>query len=243
MLLQHFLYNQLSDQYLESGVTHACFVVTTDPIIGPRGTVLDFHTASRVMTYAAGRQFMRDLESRGISTRFIVAKNYRSGVETACREFGIQRVVQMDSSERYIRAKFDRIRELLGDSGITLTTFPNREFICSREDFLEKFPKPPLLEYFYRFMRAKTGLLMHEGKPEGSRWNYDSENRTFDRKHSAVSAWCPPESPERQEACDFYSYTGDTLFPISRTEALDSLEYFCAHHLRDFGRLEDAMYR
>ena len=34
------------------------------------------------------------------------------------------------------------------------------------------------MEFFYREMRRKTGLLLdEEGNPEGGKWNYDSENR------------------------------------------------------------------
>ena len=33
------------------------------------------------------------------------------------------------------------------------------------------------MEFFYRDMRRKTGLLMDGGKPAGGRWNFDKENR------------------------------------------------------------------
>ncbi len=45
------------------------------------------------------------------------------------------------------------------------------------------------------------------------------------------------------EAREFYQYSGIFLFPTTRSEALEALEYFVTEHLSDFGRLEDAMYR
>ena len=33
------------------------------------------------------------------------------------------------------------------------------------------------MEFFYREMRRKTGLLMDGGKPAEGRWNFDKENR------------------------------------------------------------------
>jgi deoxyribodipyrimidine photolyase-like uncharacterized protein len=33
------------------------------------------------------------------------------------------------------------------------------------------------MEYFYREMRRKTGLLMNGNEPEGGKWNYDCDNR------------------------------------------------------------------
>ncbi len=113
----------------------------------------------------------------------------------------------MDSSEGYIRKKFVRITELLGDRSIKLSTFANREFICEIDEFRAKYAKPPLLEYFYRYMRTRTGLLMVDGKPEGGAWNYDHENRKFDRTHTPADHWQPPETPELREAREFYCYT------------------------------------
>ncbi|MES2173094.1 MAG: cryptochrome/photolyase family protein [Pseudomonadota bacterium] len=53
-------------------------------------------------------------------------------------------------------------------------------FLCSHAEFdtWAAARKQLRMEYFYRDMRRKTGLLMTaEGKPEGGEWNYDAENR------------------------------------------------------------------
>ena len=77
MLAQHFLYNQLSLRYIQAGVTHACYIVTTDPVIGPRGTILNFHPISQVLAYAAGLEFCQELRELGIIAEFIVTSTYR----------------------------------------------------------------------------------------------------------------------------------------------------------------------
>ena len=33
------------------------------------------------------------------------------------------------------------------------------------------------MEYFYRDMRRKTGLLMDGDQPIGGKWNFDADNR------------------------------------------------------------------
>ena len=33
------------------------------------------------------------------------------------------------------------------------------------------------MEFFYREMRRKTGVLMDGAQPAGGRWNFDAENR------------------------------------------------------------------
>jgi len=52
-------------------------------------------------------------------------------------------------------------------------------FIASADDFeaWAKGKKQLRMEYFYREMRRKTGLLMEGGQPAGGKWNYDHDNR------------------------------------------------------------------
>lgn len=52
-------------------------------------------------------------------------------------------------------------------------------FVASHADFegWAEGRKALRMEYFYREMRRKTGLLMDGDKPEGGQWNYDHDNR------------------------------------------------------------------
>ena len=52
-------------------------------------------------------------------------------------------------------------------------------FICSHARFRHwAAGKAELtMEFFYREMRRKTGLLMEGDQPMGGRWNFDPENR------------------------------------------------------------------
>ncbi|MEZ4819698.1 MAG: cryptochrome/photolyase family protein [Bdellovibrionota bacterium] len=40
-----------------------------------------------------------------------------------------------------------------------------------------KNKKSLVMEFFYREMRKKTGLLMDQDKPLGGKWNFDQQNR------------------------------------------------------------------
>ncbi|KJZ18338.1 cryptochrome/photolyase family protein [Loktanella sp. S4079] len=52
-------------------------------------------------------------------------------------------------------------------------------YIARHSEFSQwaKGRKALRMEYFYREMRRKTGLLMDDGKPVGGKWNYDHDNR------------------------------------------------------------------
>ncbi|CAM8671463.1 cryptochrome/photolyase family protein [Sphingobium sp.] len=64
--------------------------------------------------------------------------------------------------------------------GLPVTVHEDDRFLCSHGAFDTWAAARTRLrmEYFYRDMRRKTGLLMTaEGKPEGGEWNYDADNR------------------------------------------------------------------
>ena len=56
---------------------------------------------------------------------------------------------------------------------------PDRRFIATHADFADwaKDRGALTMEYFYRDMRRKTGLLMDGDEPVEGRWNFDKENR------------------------------------------------------------------
>ncbi len=52
-------------------------------------------------------------------------------------------------------------------------------FVATRDEFAvwAKGRKTYRMEFFYREMRRKTGLLMEGDAPVGGQWNFDAENR------------------------------------------------------------------
>jgi deoxyribodipyrimidine photolyase-related protein len=107
------------------------------------------------------------------------------------------------------------------------------------------------MEFFYREMRRKTGLLMDEdGAPEGGRWNYDRENR------KPLPRGVEPPDPPRfepdavtREVLDlvaerFGGHFG-ALEPfrwaVTRADALRALAHFIEYRLERYGDFQDAM--
>ncbi len=72
-----------------------------------------------------------------------------------------------------------RLIEALGDMPIKTHQLPDDRFIASHQEFDDwaEGRKQLRMEYFYRDMRRKTGLLMDGDQPEGGKWNYDHDNR------------------------------------------------------------------
>jgi len=74
--------------------------------------------------------------------------------------------------------------------GVPIDIREDDRFLCSHAEFEEwaEGRKQLRMEYFYREMRKKTGLLMEGDKPAGGKWNYDADNRKpACRSHSALN--------------------------------------------------------
>jgi deoxyribodipyrimidine photolyase-related protein len=94
-------------------------------------------------------------------------------------------------------------------------------------------------------MRKRENILLDiDGKPEGGKWNYDAENRKFDRKHEKSWNFSLQKNEYVQEAEEYYALTPSlspngrgefpNYIPTNRPEALKLLEYFLKNHLHDF---------
>jgi deoxyribodipyrimidine photolyase-related protein len=106
------------------------------------------------------------------------------------------------------------------------------------------------MEYFYREMRRKTGLLMDGNDPVGGKWNFDHDNRKpapeeigFDGPLRFEPDEVVAEVLDLVEARfgDHFGQLRPFWFATTREEALRQLEHFVAHALPRFGDYQDAM--
>jgi len=149
----------------------------------------------------------------------------------------------------------EALRAAAGAEGIPLEIRPDRHFFATREDFAEHAAgrKQLRLEYFYRPLRHKHGVLMDDDGPAGGRWNYDAENRgSFPRSGPgplpAPRAFAP--DPVTRGVLDlvgkrFASHPGDLAafdWPVTPDDARAALDDFLAHRLASFGRYQDAIW-
>ena len=96
------------------------------------------------------------------------------------------------------------------------------------------------MEFFYRGMRKKLGILMESGKPVGGKWNLDSENRKFPRDGIESIPRIRHEQDQitkdvvRLVKKTFAKNFGDAdgfNFAVTRTEAVAVLEHFIQNYL------------
>ncbi|MDF1735508.1 MAG: cryptochrome/photolyase family protein [Minwuia sp.] len=138
--------------------------------------------------------------------------------------------------------------------GLPVDVLADNRFLCSREAFADwaEGRKQLRMEYFYREMRRKTGLLMDGDKPVGGRWNFDQENR----KPAGTDLFMPRPRQSRPDdttravldlvADRFPEGFGDLQpfwFAVTRAKAEQARDHFLAEALPRFGDFQDAMLR
>ena len=147
-----------------------------------------------------------------------------------------------------------RLIEALRDHPLTLHIQQDDRFICSHSEFetWAEGRKSLRMEYFYREMRKKTGLLMDGDDPAGGAWNFDSDNRKSPPKglEGPEPPRFEPDGVVRQvldlvEArfSENFGKLRPFRFATDADEAETALDHFIAHALPCFGDYQDAMVR
>jgi deoxyribodipyrimidine photolyase-related protein len=136
--------------------------------------------------------------------------------------------------------------------GVPVTIYADDRFLCSEAEFAAwaEGRKALRMEYFYRDMRRKTGLMMESGQPAGGQWNFDHDNRKTasrdlmiprpratapDAITAAVLEMVAARFPDRFGALDNF------WFAVTREEAEAQFDAFVAEALPRFGDFQDAM--
>lgn len=147
------------------------------------------------------------------------------------------------------------LKEVAKDSGIPLEVRVDRHFLSTREEFAAhaRGRKQLRMEFFYREMRRKSGVLMQGDEPVGEAWNFDAENRgSFDQAgpgqvQAPVSF--PPDPITREVLAlveqRFPKHPGSVSqfdWPVTPAEAQSALQDFIQHRLPQFGLYQDAMW-
>jgi len=137
--------------------------------------------------------------------------------------------------------------------GVPVEIRPDTRFIASKQEFADwaHDRKQLRMEFFYREMRRKTGLLMTpEGEPEGGQWNFDADNRKkWTGKPPAPAPFrvepdkTTSEVIELVNNCfpDHFGTTDDFHFAVTAEDAHSALEHFIDFALPCFGDYQDAM--
>ena len=209
------------------------------------------HPQKIALVFAAMRKFAAHLAAEGWTvayTRLDDPENSQSITGELLR-----RAAEQGATEVLATAPGEwRLALALNDLPLPVTLLPDDRFLCSLADFAAwaKDRKQMRMEFFYREMRRKTGLLMDGEKPAGGQWNFDHDNRK-PATRDLFRTRPPRFEPDAVTAevlglveARFGANFG-ALHPFAwatdRAGALQALDHFITQSLAGFGDTQDAM--
>ena len=216
------------------------------------------HPKKIAFLFAAMRKFAARLAAEGWQvayTRLDDPDNTHAIPDELARRakaHGAKGVVVTEPGEWRLRQALDALRESYG-SHMEFICNSDTRFIASKHDFAEWAAgrKQLRMEYFYRDMRRKTGLLMDGDKPAGGQWNFDHDNRKPAKGKDLFAAGPLRFDPDDTVAevldlveREFPSNFGDLRpfwFATDHAQAQASLDHFIAQRLETFGDYQDAI--
>ncbi len=146
--------------------------------VGDEASYVPHHPKKIAFVFAAMRKFAERLRGDGWTVAYTRLDDPdNAGTITGellrrAEEHGAQEVIATEPGEW-------RLIAALEDLPIPVHQFGDTRFIASHADFetWAEGRKSLRMEYFYREMRRRTGLLMEGDAPAGGKWNFDHDNR------------------------------------------------------------------
>lgn len=218
-------------------------------------TSVRHHKKKIAFIFSAMRHFAEELRAGGWPVDYVTLGSpenrpgFTAQVAHAIQKHRPQRLVVTEAAEWRVAQE---IAGWAAQFSIPVDILPDRRFLCSPDDFRAWADgrKSLRMEYFYRDMRRRTGLLMDGDQPAGGKWNFDSENR----KAADIDLFMPrptafaPDAITRAVidlvAARFGDHFGDLApfwFAVTRADAEAAVAAFIERALPRFGDSQDAM--
>lgn len=213
------------------------------------------HKKKIAFVFSAMRHFAKALQKNKFR---VIYKTLDSTPKNSSFTSEIKKVIKSKSIEKIIVTHpgeyrvLQAIQKWENELKIPVEIREDTRFLCSTKEFNRwaSDKKQLRMEYFYREMRKKYGILMDGTEPIGGKWNYDSENRqppktglTIPKHYNAPKDTITRDVISLVEAT-FDDHFGDILpfhFAITREQALKALDQFIYERLHHFGEYQDAM--
>lgn len=218
-------------------------------------TYVKHHPYKIILIFSAMRHFANELKQKGYHVDYIPLndinnrQSFTKNLENYIKNNVPQEIIITEAGEYRIQSMINRWNNLFG---IPVIVNEDNRFYCSIADFKAWADGKKLLrmENFYRIMRKKTGILTCDGKPIGGKWNFDTDNRKVADPSINFKA-LPSTKPDKitnevikivkDRFSSHFGSSDDFDLAVTHQEATERLNFFCKHHLSEFGTYQDAM--
>lgn len=213
------------------------------------------HVHKIIFTFSAMRHFAQQLQQKGYKVFYLPIDDPRNqqsldkNIYQFLNENTVEALILTEPGEFRIQEKFAAWSTSLT---IPVEVEVDTRFYCSRQAFADwsKGKKQLRMEFFYREMRKKTGILMHHDKPIQGKWNFDTDNRkppNSSLKFPTIPTYSPDKITKQVIAIVKKHYQDNMGDPdsyqlgVTHADAQHALQHFIKHGLEYFGTYQDAM--
>ncbi len=223
--------------------------------LGEETTYVRHHKRKIAFILSAMRHHAERLRSLGWTVDYITlddpdsSGSFTGEVARAIGRHDPDRIVVTEAGEFRVAAMLDAWETIFG---IPVEIRADDRFIATHAEFTTwaEGRKQWRMEYFYRDMRRKTGLLMDGAKPIGGQWNFDSENRKPAKRDLMMPR--PLSFAPDAITTDVLALVADRFadhpgkldgfdFAVTAQDAMRQQVHFIKHALPGFGDYQDAM--
>ncbi|OYY79567.1 MAG: cryptochrome/photolyase family protein [Sphingomonas sp. 28-62-20] len=250
----------LGDQ-LSHGLASLRDIAPTDAVVlmmevAEETVYVRHHKRKITLVLSAMRHFAEELRAAGWSVDYVAlddpanSGSFTGEIASAVARHRPTAIRIVEPGEWRVKMMVDSWAEQFG---LQVEILADDRFLCGILEFQTwaQARETLVMEYFYREMRRKTGLLMTaDGKPEGGAWNLDKQNRAPPKQGlnypaplhvdpDAITASVMALVAER--FADHFGRLEGFGLPVTAAAAQLALDHFVRSALPDFGTYQDAM--
>ena len=230
------------ERFKEDKTTPIIFIESLDYV-----SQRPYHAQKLVLVWSTMRHFAEELRSEGWPVEYCITDDFQIPLSAWIKEHQITNLWIMTPTD----LPFQKLIQNLA-LACKIQFIANNHFLWSKEDFQDwaKNRKRLLLEDFYREGRKRFQILMDGKKPIGDQWNFDKDNRKPPKKLPKTPntlEFLPDKITESvlKKVQGLNALTYGKLQPfrwaVTRSQALQVLDYFIRENLSYFGTYQDAM--
>ena len=213
------------------------------------------HKKKIALILSAMRHFAEELRGAGWTVDYVRlddagnSGSFSGEVARAMERHAIERIHIVEPGEWRV---LKMVEGWQGALGVPVDILVDDRFVCPILDFhtWAQSRRELRMEFFYRDMRRKTGLLLDDGEPAGGVWNLDHDNRRPPKKgvpYPQPMRFAPDAITRTVLAlvadrfADHFGSLDGLALPVTQGQARQALDHFVRTALPDFGTYQDAM--
>jgi deoxyribodipyrimidine photolyase-related protein len=218
-------------------------------------THANHHKKSIILILAAMRRFAEALRAEGWTVDYARLEDkgapmtFSDMIASAVRRHTPNRIVVVEPGDW---AVLEEVKNWSDRFRLTVDILDDDRFIASHAEFdaWAMGKKALRMEFFYREMRRKTGLLMDGEEPAGGQWNFDRDNRKPAKggaRFAGPLRFKPDATTQslinlvNDRFADHFGDAEPFWFATCAADAEKALAHFIRTGLPGFGDTQDAM--